>query len=273
MSQFRAFGLREAYGAADAVRYAIIEHREEDTIDVFVSNVEDLFPIDAEFTRTALEPQQTTFLHLVIESYLDQSGEYLASKGDPPDVLADFAASFKAHGVATPKAVSAALRRFAGDDEEEDEDSDDAYAVKAGLAAYRAECLSKIATEVFTLLFSDRLFLLELNERLAELVRPLKVAEHPDLLERDGVVKRCVYWPAWLRRALMFRDKGHCALCLSDISGIVAITEEGYHVDHIVPLERGGTNDPTNLQLLCEPCNLKKAAGKARTSSFAMVYW
>jgi hypothetical protein len=33
-----------------------------------------------------------------------------------------------------------------------------------------------------------------------------------------------------------------------------------YHVDHARPLSRGGTNDPTNLQLLCGECNLRKGA-------------
>lgn len=31
-----------------------------------------------------------------------------------------------------------------------------------------------------------------------------------------------------------------------------------FHIDHRTPLSRGGTNDPTNLQLLCPPCNLRK---------------
>lgn len=33
-----------------------------------------------------------------------------------------------------------------------------------------------------------------------------------------------------------------------------------YHVDHVMPLARGGSNDPSNLQLLCPPCNRKKQA-------------
>lgn len=32
------------------------------------------------------------------------------------------------------------------------------------------------------------------------------------------------------------------------------------HVDHIVPLSRGGTNDLENLQMLCSRCNLSKGA-------------
>ncbi len=34
----------------------------------------------------------------------------------------------------------------------------------------------------------------------------------------------------------------------------------GVTVDHVVPLSRGGRNDPSNLQLLCGPCNSAKGA-------------
>lgn len=34
---------------------------------------------------------------------------------------------------------------------------------------------------------------------------------------------------------------------------------EKLHIDHILPLSAGGTNDLTNLQVLCEPCNLAKS--------------
>lgn len=33
-----------------------------------------------------------------------------------------------------------------------------------------------------------------------------------------------------------------------------------YHIDHFIPLARGGTNDPGNLRLACPKCNLTKSA-------------
>lgn len=33
----------------------------------------------------------------------------------------------------------------------------------------------------------------------------------------------------------------------------------GYHVDHVVPVSRGGNNSPNNIQLLCQCCNLSKS--------------
>ena len=44
----------------------------------------------------------------------------------------------------------------------------------------------------------------------------------------------------------------HCKYCN------LHIKTYGYHVDHIIPLSKGGLHDLDNLQLICAECNLKK---------------
>lgn len=49
-------------------------------------------------------------------------------------------------------------------------------------------------------------------------------------------------------------QKGKCVNCH------VKLNRTGYHVDHIFPIFLGGSNWPSNLQLLCPSCNCKKNA-------------
>jgi len=53
--------------------------------------------------------------------------------------------------------------------------------------------------------------------------------------------------------ALKGLQRGLCAVCREPLAG-------GHHLDHIVPLAAGGTNDKYNLQLLCAICNCSKGA-------------
>jgi HNH endonuclease len=63
-------------------------------------------------------------------------------------------------------------------------------------------------------------------------------------------------FPAWVRNALISRERGKCAACRLDLS--FELNGIG-HVDHIIPLASGGCNDLVNLQMLCDTCNLKKS--------------
>jgi 5-methylcytosine-specific restriction endonuclease McrA len=47
-------------------------------------------------------------------------------------------------------------------------------------------------------------------------------------------------------------QKWKCAACRADI-------KKRYEIDHVVPLAKGGSNYPSNLQLLCLPCNRRKS--------------
>lgn len=51
--------------------------------------------------------------------------------------------------------------------------------------------------------------------------------------------------------SLLKSQNGQCVYCRADI-------RESFQVDHIMPVSKGGSNDPSNLQLLCKSCNLLK---------------
>jgi 5-methylcytosine-specific restriction endonuclease McrA len=65
--------------------------------------------------------------------------------------------------------------------------------------------------------------------------------------------KRVAHLP-YGRHAIYERDEGRCTICGAEI----AYEPGAFHLDHIVPLARGGTDTPENLQLTCPSCNWAK---------------
>ncbi|MFT3950814.1 MAG: HNH endonuclease signature motif containing protein [Oscillospiraceae bacterium] len=58
-----------------------------------------------------------------------------------------------------------------------------------------------------------------------------------------------------LRYEILTRDKSTCQIC-----GASAKTGAKLHVDHIIPVSKGGLTEARNLRVLCDACNLGKGA-------------
>lgn len=57
-----------------------------------------------------------------------------------------------------------------------------------------------------------------------------------------------------LRKAVMERDNYTCQMC-----GKYMPDEVGLHIDHIIPVSKGGKTELSNLQVLCSKCNGNKS--------------
>ena len=58
-----------------------------------------------------------------------------------------------------------------------------------------------------------------------------------------------------VRYKILVRDNFSCVIC-----GRSPVNNQGVilHIDHILAWSKGGTNDPSNLRVLCSDCNLGK---------------
>lgn len=121
------------------------------------------------------------------------------------------------------------------------------------------EVISDIAVEIEYILFQNRDFLLRFNEQQA-------------VAFEDNQRKR-VYIPEWVKRAVLFRDKGCCVFCKKDLTGLYSLLEDNEkHFDHIVSLNEGGLNDVCNIQLSCQDCNLKKSDSSCTSTLYQSAY-
>ncbi|WP_179255459.1 HNH endonuclease [Burkholderia sp. HI2714] len=129
-----------------------------------------------------------------------------------------------------------------------------------------------VTDEIFHITFSNRRFLERFGASLAEYIR-LKLPRNSTAYTLIGEkVARPHRYPSWLKKAIFYRDHGRCVFCMCDLSGLVA-TDRRLHLDHIVPLNQGGSNDPSNFQLLCAACNIKKSDGRPRAGTLYVPWW
>jgi len=84
-----------------------------------------------------------------------------------------------------------------------------------------------------------------MNKRASELVRRSK--------KRGGFVEH-------VDPLVVFkRDKGLCGLCSLEVQA-----SDKWHIDHVVPLSKGGAHSYANVQLAHARCNLSKGASLLR---------
>lgn len=60
--------------------------------------------------------------------------------------------------------------------------------------------------------------------------------------------------PPHVRAAVWYRDRGKCELCGTKTPG-----DQPWHLDHITPWSAGGSDDTTNLRVLCERHNMDRS--------------
>lgn len=131
-----------------------------------------------------------------------------------------------------------------------------------------------IIEEVFYLLFANKRLIMEFNRILASYMSNLDKEEHSEIFDEHGNVKRCNSLPEWLKKAVFFKCNGICQKCGKDLSNTFRVNEEReLHYDHIIPLEKGGANDPTNFQILCQSCNSHKSASIEYQRNYYQSYW
>ena len=70
--------------------------------------------------------------------------------------------------------------------------------------------------------------------------------------QRRVAPTRRIAWPKGLKERLMRRQRNICAYCGRRYSS------HYFDIDHMIPVASGGSNDPSNLQVLCGPCNRRK---------------
>jgi 5-methylcytosine-specific restriction endonuclease McrA len=91
------------------------------------------------------------------------------------------------------------------------------------------------------------------NKDLINSRRKEKRASDPSIERNKSAKRRSAkgILPKNIVETLMIKQSYKCACCNKLLNGI-------YHLDHIVPISRGGTNTIDNVHLLLPKCNLEK---------------
>lgn len=92
---------------------------------------------------------------------------------------------------------------------------------------------------------------------IADVERHFQILQHQAALQNTEQIKRKrarAQMTDKLRYMILRRDGFRCKIC-----GRTAADGVKLHVDHIIPVSKGGTTSPDNLRTLCDACNLGKS--------------
>lgn len=195
--------------------------------------------LDDDFLSKASSPARHTLLHKFIESYLEAEYYYGSRKYED---------NFPSMARELLEAYNYEYREIPYDGR------------NSNLELYKklVPLFRPLAHDAFCILFKNR----ELMRDFGRIVAEVSGRNFP----------RATYWPTWVKDAIFYRDNGRCGICNCDLTGVIA-TEHIIHVDHMIPISSCGTNDPTNLQILCDQCNLKKGNRNDDTSLIRHIPW
>lgn len=258
LSQCYEFSFNKTYAYADLVRREIFS-------DISIHDPADTA---SSLEEQVLKPNKRTLLHDYIESVIaDDIYFHFSGPTWDYDCVEPIFDLLNGYNIEYETLDDYIVNLFRDDDTGESvvvtEELREKYQVEYALFTLKDivmnTVLPKLVTEVFTLLFSDREAMKEFNLKLTDSLG-------------GGVHKRCTYWYSWLKNALMYREKGACAICKTDLTATFNSLGK-VAVDHIVPIALGGVNDPTNLQLLCSTCNGEKSGDVVVTSNVMPLYW
>ena len=213
------------------------------------------------FLKKILVPNKKTLLHDYIEFIHEDELDYAIRKTGYESIIDNVIDTLIFYNIDYPDMT---------EEEENDIELKEEYYCKLIELYYKLTPI--IVEETFTILYLDKGLLKEFNESISVIIKDMKIDKYKRYLEKDGVVKRCTNLSKWLKNGVFFRDKGRCQICGKDLTCLIS-TDDKIKYDHIVPLEQGGSNDPSNFQLICESCNTAKGARFITTKNLIPLFW
>jgi hypothetical protein len=246
----------EAYSIIDSTASRINETFVQKTqVNGFdIISLEEALKVDNEFLNLAYKQNKKTILHRFMKEYYCEEWNYLRRKTDD---------NF-------PKYVYPILDELGIKYHQKNNRTTSDY----NWYLFKKVCNNsdRYIHEAFQVLFNDRKLMQSFSIIVSKTILNLKQKDFPEYMINDGEIKRYTNWNKWLQDALFHREKGCCAQCGCDLTSVIAIKNK-INIDHIVPISRGGTNDPTNLQILCSTCNNTKSNNHTEVGSLKHIFW